>query len=1046
MPEQQPEATRDPKPTAGLVATAGALAGSWVGLSDFGSSWLWLTTWSDRGWLLLRLVALTAPIGAVVGASLWALSGLTDGLRARWPRLDRPRLREIPWLMLAAPFLMVVAYKLFTGGRMSQLALRPFAVVVAFCLLCAGTWAALVLARRALERARDDRRSSRWVAGGFATVFFVLAKLNQHVYPNLYEYLHVALSVVASLAALGAVLALFLPYLHTAAIGRLRRGGWILTAVLGLVFVTGIATFDLHPNVRVAMHESRTPHARSLMRVVAPSLRALAQRGWVAGSPRRTSGAYRARTRTVWSGAPLVALGNAHVLLVTVDALRADRLGAYGYARGVSPNIDAFARESVVFERAYAAAPHSSYSLSSLMTSEYLHELVELDVPLPEATLASVLEAHAYKTAAFFTNGIFHTEGERLQIYRDESFGFQRHQHDNPRAEQRTDQVLAEVGRVIDDGEPPSFIWAHYFDTHEPYLDTSLGSADHDRYDAEIRNVDRAFARLVREVRARLSRPVIIVLTADHGEEFHEHGGLYHGSTLYDEQVRVPLILHAEGLGPSRVAEPVELVDLAPTVLALVGVEPASSMRGEDLRPYAMGLARRETRAHSAVTHKRMVVAYPYKLVADLRFDLYELYDLENDPGERRNLAASDPERVRALREEVYAWLDGIRHGANQARDAWESALDLGRLRDRRAVEPLCQLVTATNAPTAPRVEAARLLGRFADDRSKPALTEAMRGEDALVAAEAAIALGRMFDPVAREMLRGLVRAEDPGIRTRAGISLARLGDRTAVDSLLETLRTSRDQFEREEAVRWLGRLGDDAAMGELIELLGDFRIRHLTVVSLGQLRDARALPPLLEVLARERHATIRNNLIRGLGELGDERALPTLLEVAWTEPELDYVGESIVRVRALTRGMVGGIDFDTRAGRRLRALEACTDAAPDHEWLYVGKSTCRLSGTSLGFGLRSPDAVSRAEGRVLVLLRARATEPRGSTVTLRIGEVDLGRVQLDTTLREHRFELPREALSAGTTQARIEVVDDGSRVELDHLLLLPPIASGTGG
>src|SRR5207344_1258493 len=113
-----------------------------------------------------------------------------------------------------------------------------------------------------------------------------------------------------------------------------------------------------------------------------------------------------------------------------------------------------------------------------------------------------------------------------------------------------------------------------------------------------------------------------------------EHGGVYHGSTLFDEQDRVPLIVNVEGIAPRRVAEPVELVDVTPTLINLVGVEPASSMRGEDLRPYAMGLARRTTTIHAAVTHKRMVLDWPYKLIADLRFDLYELYDLSTDPGE----------------------------------------------------------------------------------------------------------------------------------------------------------------------------------------------------------------------------------------------------------------------------------------------------------------------------------------------------------------------------------------------------------------------------
>jgi len=1016
----------------------GLAAGTWIALSDFGSGWLWMTTAPDRVFLLLRALALHVPLGGLLGAGMYGVERGVGRLRTAYPRLATPRFEALPWTALLTPALLVVAVLLFSGGKMSRLAIRPLGILVALVVLVVGTHGVATLGLRIARRAHRSPRDRLLVAGAFAAAFYVAAKLNQHAYPNLYEYLHVALSVAAFFAAVGALYAYLHPIRERSSVVRATRIAPWVGVVSVAVFVANLLSFEVHPNVRVALHESRTPHSRSLMHAVEPTIRALADRGVEFGVPRARAGAYTERTRRAWTGAPLVSLGGAHVLMITVDALRADHLGSYGYRRGLTPRLDAFARESVVFERAYSAAPHSSYSLSSLMTSEYLHEVVELDVPLPDATLAHVLGANGYYTAAFFTQGIFHTEGERLEVYKSNSFGFTRHQHDNPRCEQRTDQILAEVDRIVSEGEPSSFVWAHYFDTHEPYLDDSLGAGDMDRYDAEIRNVDHAVDRLIRETRSRLGRPVVVVITADHGEEFHEHGGVYHGSTLYDEQIRVPLIVSAEGISPRRVPEPVELVDVAPTLLSLVGVQPASTMRGEDLRPSMMGLGARSGNVHSAVTHKRMVVAYPFKLIADLRFDLYELYDLSNDAGERRNLAAAAPERVASLRADIYGWLDGIRANASRARDAWESAIDLGRLRDRRAVEPLSALVVAENAPTNPRIEAARLLGRFADVRARPALRRAMDSLDPLVAAEAAIALGRMFDPVAGEMLRNLVRSEDPGIRTRAGISLARIGDREAVPSLLETLRTSRDQYEREEAVRWLGRLGDAQAMEELIELLGDFRIRHLTVVSLGQLHDPRAFPPLLDVLSWERHATIRNNLVRGLGELGDPRATTTLVDLAWREPELDFASESLIRVRALSRSEIGGLDFDTRAGRRIRGLSNCTDEAEDFEWLYVGKTFCRLDGTTLGLAVRTPASLAAEEGNVLVLFRARSTDPRGSHVDVRVGDVDLGDIDLDTSMREHRFELPASALRSGTTQTRLTVEPNGAPIELDHLLILP--------
>ena len=118
---------------------------------------------------------------------------------------------------------------------------------------------------------------------------------------------------------------------------------------------------------------------------------------------------------------------DAHVLLITVDALRPDHLGAYGYERNTSPALDALAMSSTVFERAYAPAPHSSYSLCSMMTSEYLHETLDLGHPAPRETLATALTAWAITPAAFFTLGVFHTAGEKLREYEKTALGFSLH-------------------------------------------------------------------------------------------------------------------------------------------------------------------------------------------------------------------------------------------------------------------------------------------------------------------------------------------------------------------------------------------------------------------------------------------------------------------------------------------------------------------------------------------------------------------------------------------------------------------------------------------
>lgn len=1027
---------REKPSTVALGLLAGALAGAFGAMNDFGATWLWLPMWSDRASFLVRLVAVQAPLGALVGALLFAAESFIG------PHVARrvPEARYSPamagvFAVLASPWLVYVARSLFTGGKMSRLPGKPFAMALVCVVLMAGFAIALHVVRRIVGFARSGRRMALVAPFSLLALAFAFTKANQHVLPNLYGYLHDTLSLGAYLLALAGFVALHAYVTQRRPLLFGPRRAAVLAVLLVTALASNLLTLESNQNVRVALHDARAPNARSLMQALQPVLRVLVARDFASRARRP-----RYTVRSTWTGPALPHTEGAHILLVTVDALRADHLGAYGYGRGVSPNIDAFARESVIFEQAYTAAPHSSYSLCSLMTSEHVHETVELGKPLPTETLATVLAGSGYHTAAFYTLGIFHTEGERLRPYEHGAFGFSRHEHTNFRAEERTDVTLAEVDRIVERGEPPSFVWTHYFDVHEPYLDTSLGRADLDRYDAEIRNVDRAFARLLREVKRKLRRPVIVVLTADHGEEFRDHGGVYHGSTLYEEQNRVPLIVRAPSVPPRRVPAPVSLVDLAPTLLGLTGVGTAPTMRGEDLRPYAMGFATEREPVFGAVAHKRMVIDWPHKLIADLRFDVYEVYDLANDPRERRNLAGSEAALLARLKDEVYGWLDGFESGDA---DPWRQALALGRLGDRRAVTPLTTLFGNDAAPLEARLEAARLLGRLADPRIAPALLRAMEGNEPRVAAEAAIALGRLSDQRAREALRGLVRCEDSSIRTRAAIALARLGDREAVPALVEALHLSRDQLEREEAVRWLGRLGDRNAVDPLIQLIGDYRIRHLLVVSLGQLQDPRAFDPLHSMLGWEHHTHVRNNLLRGLAELGDPRALPSLITIAARERELDLASESIVRLGGLSSGAVGGTDFDPASMANAPDFSDCNEESLEREWLYLGRTVCRTHAPTARFPVTIPQAVLTSRSGAVVLVRLRTVGARRETqMRLALGGVTLGPAEVDAQWKEARFTTEGRALE-GVTEGVITLADEDANVELDHVLILPAALDG---
>jgi arylsulfatase A-like enzyme len=404
---------------------------------------------------------------------------------------------------------------------------------------------------------------------------------------------------------------------------------------------------------------------------------------------------------------------DADVLLITVDALRVDHVGAFGYRRATTPNIDALAAGATRFTHAYAQAPHTSFSVASMLTGKYFPTLARLAPGERHEPLPAVLRMFGWRTAAFYPPAVFFVDSKKLKEYEQTNFDFEYVKFEYIDANKRVDQVLAYFDQV----QPPrSFVWIHFFEPHEPYDrhdGFAFGGSDVDRYDSEIAYTDAAVGRLITAVRKR--RPgTVIVLAADHGEEFDEHGGRYHGTTLYDEQLRVPLIVSIPGIPSHVVDSPVELLDIAPTLLNLLDIPVPVRMRGTDLGPWLAVPPAPPARlppAFAEVEDKRMVVAGTDKLLCDLHWGTCAYYDLAADPREQRNLAEARPDRAAALRAILDDWLDGhVRFEPLLAKGAADSegaplprAIERGRLGDaleRSDVDQISSSITGNGDRT----------------------------------------------------------------------------------------------------------------------------------------------------------------------------------------------------------------------------------------------------------------------------------------------------------------------------------------------------------
>ncbi|GMU64657.1 MAG: choline-sulfatase [Acidobacteriota bacterium] len=370
------------------------------------------------------------------------------------------------------------------------------------------------------------------------------------------------------------------------------------------------------------------------------------------------------------------------VLLLVIDTMRADRLGALGYPKPTTPGLDALAAEGVLFRNAVAPATWTKPSMSALFASRYPSELGLAGTDTSELDKAtSVLPESVELLAERFSRGGYRTAAVLQQVHLAPRWGFARG-FDQYLRKQEWDAfgLNARARKVLEEADPrPLFLWVHYFDVHWPYVkqparlpkdlfgprelrmpartsmkefvarmrerpepDTVARLAN--RYDAEVRYTDNAVAALIEHLRAsgRLDDTVVVV-TADHGEQFLEHGDFGHGNLPYDEEARVPLVVRAPerfGFRPGERATPASLLDLGPTLAELAGLPADPQARGESL---VQVLAGRERPDRVVVTQSDLAWAARGVRHKVLAFEdgRREYYRLDEDPGERRDLAAA---------------------------------------------------------------------------------------------------------------------------------------------------------------------------------------------------------------------------------------------------------------------------------------------------------------------------------------------------------------------------------------------------------------------
>jgi len=408
-----------------------------------------------------------------------------------------------------------------------------------------------------------------------------------------------------------------------------------------------------------------------------------------------------------------------HLVLVSLDTLRADHLGAYGYAKSTSPVFDALAGRGILFERAVAQGPATLPSHGALFTGQYPSAYGDAATPFPVPaavdTLPELLQRHGFTTWGFVDGG-----------FMNHSFGFA--QGFDRYEDQRTGlaSIVTRIDRWMTGKHADRlFLFVHCYDVHSPYgapaehreavgaqpfrNRTTIGSSAMNAlereqpphqpetvapivslYDAGIHHADALLGRLLDVLQShRVLDDALVVVFSDHGEEFFEHGKTQHKQVYFRPNLHVPLLFVVPGRGARRVDATVELIDVLPTVLELLGLPATRAAMGYSLvplidgAPVSNGVAYAEGTVWTASL--RTVVTDRHQLLYDVDTGAVRLYDHVTDPRARTDLATDEPALTTRLVGEVKRRMDEAARRRTHA-TAPAPAIDAETRRDLKAL------------------------------------------------------------------------------------------------------------------------------------------------------------------------------------------------------------------------------------------------------------------------------------------------------------------------------------------------------------------------
>ncbi len=639
---------------------------------------------SELSAYVLQIAGEITAIGLVAALALAVIDAALG--RLRW------RASGTAWVLaiLAAVAVEWLNLGLFSGGGIHDKPYRP-ALEWGFRIV-----APIATAFGVLVLSRMDAR--RWLA--LPLVGLACAVLHQ----NATKYSGLYLDVHLQLAGLAFALLVFAAHV---ALTRTRVDpgrSWIVTAILVLLAFGGIELAIHGRKVgplkkgwdRAAQAVANRPQGfAQLTDLAAPLMRVAGRKGPEVAEAVNVTDLVNRLAPQLSGGTAMNVADRANiakeldqrlpnrrklnVLWLAIDTLRGDHCGFLGYPRKTTPTLDRIAEDAFVFEHAYTPYPTSNYAFSATLTS--LAARISLVFGKKYNRPYEYHPLHSFpalvKTAGFMPCAVTSFDRDDLQnirLFLNLKDGFDVFNPDQtdaaPDGAYIADSTIKVLRGHLADKAKPFFLWSHLIDPHAPYVrhpEFDFGKENIDEYDSEVAFSDHAAGRILDELAAQdRLKDTIIVLFADHGEEFNEHGFTTHGTTVYEEQIHVPLLIRIPGIKGHRVKTNVSLMDLVPTMTELLAVKDPVRRLGRSLLPLMFGSDEKEggivysevfgIRSEQHVKDRRAVIFGRRKLIYRVQENTFELYDLDRDARERQSLIGRGEADEGTLRGWLEAW------------------------------------------------------------------------------------------------------------------------------------------------------------------------------------------------------------------------------------------------------------------------------------------------------------------------------------------------------------------------------------------------------